>query len=435
MFSIIRKFEILRPLMSLVNTCVVGGSTNSNAGSGHFSRLISTTDEMKYLKQMTKINDKIGGLSTDLVIDQKMKKSSRALSTLQNHAIPVAARVTVSKDESRDFMAVFPDLVRDLTEFVKKYKCYDAAHWLAKAFQYNVPGGKKNRGLLTILTYKNLVNNEQLTPENIRLAQYLGWCVEMLHSASLITDDIIDNSSKRRGQTCWHKLDDVGLISTNDAIMIEGAIYMLLRKHFRHLDCYIDLMELFHETSFVLDCGQSMDLLMSRKDLTSFTMDAFNSVATNKTAYCAFYLPFASAMFLAGVKDTEVIRQSKTILLEMGRFFQVQDDFLDCFGNPDVIGKIGTDIQDRKCSWLAVVCMQRANEEQKAIMMECYGKDDPTKIQRVKDLYKELGIPSTFATYEKESYNMIKVHIQQTSRGVPHKAFLDILDKIFQRNA
>lgn len=51
--------------------------------------------------------------------------------------------------------------------------------------QYNVPRGKKNRGILTVLTYKNLVPAEDLTPENIKLAQYLGWCVEMVRTIIL----------------------------------------------------------------------------------------------------------------------------------------------------------------------------------------------------------------------------------------------------------
>ncbi|XP_022224609.2 farnesyl pyrophosphate synthase [Drosophila obscura] len=397
-------------------------------------RLISTSDEVNS-EPIIKSMETIGGLSTELVNEQKLKKTSRTLSTLQNHSVPIAARVTVSKDESRDFMAVFPDLVRDITTVTKTHNCNDAAKWFAQVLQYNVPRGKKNRGILTVLTYKNLVAAEDLTPENIKLAQYLGWCVEMLQSFFIISDDVMDNSTTRRGQPCWHKVENVGLTAINDALMIENAMYAILKMHFSHLDCYVALMELFHEITYITTCGQSLDQLNSNRSVSEFTMDNYKSIVDNKTAYYSFYLPFAVALHLAGYKDAEAFRQSKTILLEMGHFFQVQDDFLDCFGNPEVTGKIGTDIQDNKCSWLAVVAMQRANAEQKKIMIDCYGNEDPVKVERVKELYKELGLPTTFATFEEESYNMIKTHIQQTSRGVPHQTFLQILNKIYQRDS
>lgn len=65
------------------------------------------------------------------------------------------------------------------------------------------------------------------------------------------------------------------------------------------------------------------------------------------------------------MKDPEVYRQAKTILLEMGHFFQVQDDYLDCYGDPEVVGKNQNDIKEGKCSWLAVVALQRVTPTQR----------------------------------------------------------------------
>jgi len=154
-----------------------------------------------------------------------------------------------------------------------------------------------------------------------------------------------------------------------------------------------------------------------------------------KTAYYSFSLPVALGMHMAGITDEERHRQAKTILLEMGQFFQVQDDYLDCFGDPEVTGKIGTDIQDGKCTWLAVVALQRASPEQKALLADCYGSKDPEKVAAVKELYEQLGLPSTYATYEDESYNIISTHIQQVSRGLPHKLFFKFMGRIYKRES
>lgn len=152
--------------------------------------------------------------------------------------------------------------------------------------------------------------------------------------------------------------------------------------------------------------------------------------------------------------DPEVFRQSRTILLEIGQFFQIQDDFLDVYGDPNVTGKIGTDIQDNKCSWLAVVCNQRASPQQRDILKECYGSSgtykvlfplkptwtfsfhtDPERVEIVKKLYNELGLPTVYTIYEEDSYQIISTHIQQTSRGLPHAIFLKIMEKIYRRES
>lgn len=310
-----------------------------------------------------------------------------------------------------------------------------------------------NRISFPVLAYKMLAQSSQLTEENLRLAQCLGWCVEMLQSVFIMADDIMDGSSTRRGHTCWYKLEDVGLCAINDSMMIENGIYYLLKKYFGDQKYYNDLVDLFHEVSFITTVGQLQDLKTAGGDVTTFTMEKYKTIVANKTAYYSFYLPVALSMHMAGYTDPEMFRQTKTILLEVGNFFQAQDDFIDCFGDPAVTGKIGTDIQDGKCSWLAVVAMQRASSEQKLVMKECYGQKgeafysrhlkhcskrlfvDPAKVDRVKELYEDLMLPHTYEIYEEESYKIITTHIQQVSRGLPHKIFFKILEKIYRRNA
>lgn len=66
------------------------------------------------------------------------------------------------------------------------------------------------------------------------------------------------------------------------------------------MDCYLDLMEVFHEVTFITTCGQSLDLLSTRNCVTTFSMANYNSLVANKTSYYTFYLPVVLAMHLAG---------------------------------------------------------------------------------------------------------------------------------------
>ncbi|KAG5899528.1 hypothetical protein JTB14_008215 [Gonioctena quinquepunctata] len=111
----------------------------------------------------------------------------RALSTIQTKVKPqVTSAPVFSKEESREFMAIFPDIVRDLTDAGRHTDIPEVTKRFAKVLQYNVPTGKKTRGLSTVIAYKMLEKPENLTPENIKLANILGWCVELVSKNILI---------------------------------------------------------------------------------------------------------------------------------------------------------------------------------------------------------------------------------------------------------
>jgi len=354
-------------------------------------------------------------------------------------AVPPAAVGTVaSKDERRGFMACFPDLVRALTEVGFHKDLEDANKWFAKVLQYNVPGGKMNRGLAVPLTYKMLVPPERHTPEVMQKAYIVGWCVELLQAFFLVLDDIMDGSDTRRGKPAWYRKDDLGLPAVNDGILLEAGIYKLLKLYCSSEPYYANLIDIFHNTTMKTVLGQSLDLLGSQSgqlDLTKYTMGRYMAIVKYKTAHYSFHLPIALAMHMSGIADPESHRQAKAILLEMGNLFQVQDDFLDCFGDPAVTGKVGTDIQDGKCSWLVVVALQRASAAQKLVIQENYGRWEPECVERIKQLYRDLNLVSVYKKYELNNYELICRLVEQTSRGMPHKVFYKMLEKIYKRES
>jgi farnesyl diphosphate synthase len=153
-----------------------------------------------------------------------------------------------------------------------------------------------------------------------------------------------------------------------------------------------------------------------------------------KTAFYSFYLPVALAMRMVGITDESLYKQASSILLPLGEYFQVQDDYLDAFGKPEVIGKIGTDIQDNKCSWPVNVVLLHANAEQRKALDQHYGRKNAESEQVVKDIYvaPNVDIPGKFEAYEKESYQMLTGLIDQVdeSKGLKKEVFTSFLNKV-----
>src|ERR1700753_2238797 len=263
-------------------------------------------------------------------------------------------------------------------------------------------GGKCNRGMSVVDTTTIILGREATKEETFKAAA-LGWMVELLQAYFLVADDIMDDSKTRRGSPCWYRMPNVGMIAINDAFMLEMAIYILLKKYFREEKCYVDLLELFHEVTFQTELGQTCDLLTAPEDhvdLDNFSMDKFTFIVIYKTAYYSFYLPVALAMHYCGIATEKNLKQAHDILIPMGEYFQAQDDYLDNFADPETLGKIGTDIQDNKCSWLVNQALKLVTPEQKKILEDNYGRKDSAHEAKVKQLYNELKLEEVYMAYE-----------------------------------
>lgn len=340
------------------------------------------------------------------------------------------------------FINEFDQLVKELKDVLIAYKMpKEAIDWFVENLNCNTPGGKLNRGLSVIDTYcilNNTTANDLSSKEYSKVA-VLGWCVELLQAYFLVADDMMDHSQTRRGKPCWYLNEGVGNIAINDSFMLEGALYVLLKKHFRNEKYYVDLLDLFHEVTFQTELGQLIDLITADEeivDLDKFSSSKHSFIVIYKTAYYSFYLPVTIAMFMSGINSEEDLKQVHDILIPLGEYFQVQDDFLDCFGTPEQIGKIGTDIKDNKCSWVVNQALLLANEEQRKLLDNNYGKKDDESEQRCKQLFKDLNIEKIYFDYEENIGVKLRKQIEQIdeSRGLKKEVVTSFLDKVYKRS-
>lgn len=338
--------------------------------------------------------------------------------------------------------AIFDTLSTELLhDLENKYECPpDAIAHVRAMMSHTVPGGKLNRGLTVLHTARIVAASRgtPLTEQQETEAAILGWNVEWLQAFFLVADDKMDSSVTRRGLPCWYRMPGVGNVAINDAFILESQIYQMLRRHFSKSPVYGTILDLFHETTMQTEVGQLLDLttqpIVGPVDLNKFTLKRYKSIVKYKTAFYTFYLPMALGMVLCGVNDDAVLDAAKDICLSMGEYFQIQDDYLDAYGAPEVIGKIGTDIQDKKCSWLVVQAMSLANEAQLASIKENYGIDEPEKIETIKVIYRELDLETVFKKYEEESYTRLTAMIGAFDGSqVPHEVFTSMLAKVYKR--
>jgi farnesyl diphosphate synthase len=348
----------------------------------------------------------------------------------------------VPRKMSSTFAERYDEVRAMATDALREYGCdEDTVAYFKYMFDYNVPKGKLARGATVVdcVEIISAFHGKDVTPGLELHAHVVGWCVEWLQAFFLVIDDIMDHSVTRRGQPCWYKVERVGFNAANDALMLEMVIYSLLKRHFRGHALYVELIELFHQVTTRTIIGQHLDsqydaiVRGDAIDFSKYTLDRYCAIVRNKTAYYTFVLPVKLGLILCGVGDADLLEASQRLCLSIGELFQIQDDYLDCFGDPAVTGKVGTDIEDAKCSWLMIHALGVASPEQRQLLQRHYGQSDAASVEEVKRIFAELDVGNYYLQHEESSFKKLQGDIA-AAPAMLQPLFSAVLAKMFKRS-
>ena len=201
----------------------------------------------------------------------------------------------------------------------------------------------------------------------------------------------------------------------------------MIKRYFGEHPSYLYLLNLFLDTKMRTELGQLLDLLTAppnaiQCNLDKFSDEIYQKIVRFKTAYYSFTLPVFASLIAMGRTDLPSdLEMLERALIELGEFFQIQDDYLDCYGDPKIMGKVGTDIQEGKCSWLVVTALKspKLDSAKHAILTENYGKHSKESEDAIKSLYRDLELESEFHQLELATEGRINSLIAELNSNNP----------------
>ncbi len=245
-------------------------------------------------------------------------------------------------------------------------------------------GGKQLRPVLTLFS-------AEIFGTDYNKALHAATAIELFHNFSLIHDDIMDDAPLRRGNKTVHEKWNI-----NTAILSGDAMLILAYQYFENYEPKIfkELAQLFSKTALEVCEGQQMDINFETRNDVS--VSEYIKMIEYKTAV------LVGAALKMGAIVAESTQDNKNAIynfgLNLGIAFQLQDDYLDAFGDSASFGKqIGGDILENKKTYLYLLALEKANKEDKEELYNWFSKTENNgqeKIDRVKSIFEKTEATS-----------------------------------------
>jgi geranylgeranyl diphosphate synthase type II len=241
-------------------------------------------------------------------------------------------------------------------------------------------GGKRLRPVLTLIA-------AELGGKSADEALHAAVSIELFHNFSLIHDDIMDNAPIRRGLPTVHEKWNSNIAILSGDVLLVKAYELISKQNKEHIP---DLYQLFNKTAIEVCEGQQMDMDFEiREDVTIEEYIAMIRLKTSVLLGCA--LEFG---FLISNQSVENRKNIYDFGVNLGIAFQIQDDILDLYGDPDKVGKqVGGDVRANKKTLLYLaaekICKNLNNNKLNSLKET---KDLDKKVQKISTFYKEIGV-------------------------------------------
>lgn len=266
-------------------------------------------------------------------------------------------------------------------------------------------GGKRLRPVLTLMT-TDIFNGDYKNAMNAALS------VEVFHNFSLIHDDIMDDAPLRRGKPTVHEKWDINTgILSGDAMLIMA--YQLFETY--NAETFQQLAKLFSKTALEVCEGQQYDMDFENRD--DVTIAEYLKMIEYKTAVLV-----GAAMQMGAIVANASADDQQHIYnfgKNLGIAFQLQDDYLDAFGDPETFGKqVGGDIIENKKTYLYLKTLEFSDADEQDQLQHLFSinpTETADKIETVKQLYISSGAAEATKTeienYTNKAFSVLE-HLQ-----------------------
>ena len=277
--------------------------------------------------------------------------------------------------QTQDYRAEFIGYLEDFSKTREPKNLYEPINYILKL------GGKRLRPVLTLMS-------AEIFDTDYKKALDAALSIEVFHNFSLVHDDIMDAAPLRRGQQTVHEKWD-----TNTGILSGDAMLILAYQLFENYEAetFVALAKLFSKTALEVCEGQQYDVDFETRD--DVTIPEYLKMIEYKTAVLVgAAMKMGAIVAKASVEDQNSIYEFGRLL---GIAFQLQDDYLDAFGNPETFGKqVGGDIIENKKTYLYIKAVEFLSPQESKQLQQLFSvnlEDNEEKINTVKQFFVSSG--------------------------------------------